>query len=60
MLRIRRRSLDFLLFWMEGFYTIDFAPNTNLVKKLADFIKDQVRTASNCKKIITRTNCINV
>ncbi|XP_012936876.1 uncharacterized protein LOC101848743 [Aplysia californica] len=39
--RICRRSLDFLLFWMEGYYSIDFAPNTKLVKKLAEFLKEQ-------------------
>nr|KAI8756211.1 kinase non-catalytic C-lobe domain-containing protein 1-like [Biomphalaria glabrata] len=39
---VERRSLDLLHYWLEGYYSIDFATDKKLVSKLVDFIKEQI------------------
>lgn len=34
--------MDLLHFWIEGYYSVDFAPNKGLIKKMSDFLTDQV------------------
>ncbi|XP_059174444.1 kinase non-catalytic C-lobe domain-containing protein 1-like [Physella acuta] len=40
--RVRRRSLDLLTFWLEGYFSVDFKANPKLIKQLADFVQQQV------------------
>ncbi|KAH9500932.1 hypothetical protein Btru_069231 [Bulinus truncatus] len=42
LINVERRSLDLIHFWMEGFYSIDFALDRRLLSKLVDFLKEQM------------------
>ncbi|CAG5129093.1 unnamed protein product [Candidula unifasciata] len=48
MTRIQCRSTDLLHFWVEGFYSIDFAPNKSLLKMFADFLTEQTNANMEC------------
>ncbi|BFZ01604.1 hypothetical protein BsWGS_04643 [Bradybaena similaris] len=48
---IQCRSTDLLHFWIEGFFSIDFAPNKGLLKKFADFLAEQTKTNANVENI---------
>ncbi|XP_064630511.1 uncharacterized protein LOC135489206 isoform X2 [Lineus longissimus] len=40
--RIQRRGLDLLQYWVEGFYSLDFKSNQDLIKILDDFVEDKM------------------
>ena len=40
--RLQQRVVDLLHFWLEGYYSIDFQYNQDLMQTLRNFIKDHV------------------
>ena len=44
--RLQQRVVDLLHFWLEGYYSIDFQYNQELLQTLRNFIKDYVSTCT--------------
>ena len=44
--RLQQRVVDLLHFWLEGYYSIDFQYNQDLMQTLRNFIKDHVSTGN--------------
>lgn len=40
--RMRQRVLDLLYFWVEGFYSVDFEDNQDLIDNLQNFLEESV------------------
>lgn len=40
--RLRQRVLDVLYFWVEGFYSVDFDDNSDLIDTLQNFLEEAV------------------
>lgn len=39
---MRQRVLDLLYFWVEGFYSVDFEDNQDLIDSLQNFLEESV------------------
>ncbi|KAL3864884.1 hypothetical protein ACJMK2_006531 [Sinanodonta woodiana] len=57
--RLQQRVIDFFHFWLEGYYSIDFEKNHDLLLTLENFIEDKISTDSESYKTLTAllSNC---
>jgi len=39
---MRQRVLDLLYFWVEGFFSVDFEDNQDLIDNLQNFLEESV------------------
>ncbi|KAK3589437.1 hypothetical protein CHS0354_020772 [Potamilus streckersoni] len=57
--RLQQRVIDYFHFWLEGYYSIDFEKNHDLLLTLENFIEDKMSTDFESYKTLTAllSNC---
>ena len=51
--KVKARAIDLLQVWIEGYFSVDFQPNPDLLHDCANFIQDKVHMHSASRDRVT-------